>query len=67
MYDCKDILYVDEEYSKKHKTLCFYLDNGAVRYLVFDKKGLILEHVLAKANNRIGREEFQARFPNTRL
>ncbi len=67
VYDCKDILYVDEEYSQKHKTLCFYLDSGAVRYLIYDKKGLIYDHVMEKAINRISREEFQARFPNTRL
>ncbi len=67
VYDCKDILYVDEEYSQKHKILCFYLSNGAVRYLPYDKHGKIFEFVLEKSINLMSREEFKAQFPSARL
>lgn len=67
VYDCKDILYVDEEYSKKHKILTFYLESGAARYLPYDKNGAIFDFVMEKSINRISREEFHARFPSIRL
>jgi hypothetical protein len=67
VYDCNDILYVDEAYSIKHKTLCFYTNTGVVRYLPYDRQGLIFEHVMKMANNLLSREEYKARFPNTRL
>lgn len=65
-YYFKDILYIDEEWSTKHKTLLFYLNNGRQRFLTFDKEGLIYEYAL-EYSHLISREEFHMRFPNVKL
>lgn len=61
-----DILYVDEQWSLKHKMLLFYDKNGKAHYLSFDKEGAIYNKVLDKAP-LMTREEFQIRFPNVKL
>lgn len=65
-YYWKDILYIDEEWSRKHKMLLFYMADGKDRYLAFDKEGLIFEYAL-KYSNQISEEEFRARFPKAKL
>ena len=65
-YYWKDILYIDEEWSKKHKMLLFYMADGKDRYLAFDKEGLIFEYALNYAR-LISQEEFLARFPKAKL
>ncbi|MCX5775035.1 MAG: hypothetical protein NTV44_01545 [Firmicutes bacterium] len=67
VFDCNDILFVNEAWSKKNKTLNFYDKFGIVHYLPFDKQGKIYEHVLAKGDNLMSKEEFQERFPNVKL
>ena len=65
-YYWKDILYIDEEWSRKHKMLLFYMADGKDRYLAFDKEGLIFEYALNYAR-LISQEEFLARFPKAKL
>jgi hypothetical protein len=65
-YYWKDILYVDEEWSKKHKMLLFYMADGKERFLAFDKEGLIFEYAL-NYGRLLSYEEFRARFPKTKL
>ena len=65
-YYWKDILYVDEEWSKKHKMLLFYMADGKERFLAFDKEGLIFEYAL-NYGRLLSYEEFYARFPKTKL
>lgn len=65
-YYWKDIIYIDEEWSKKHKMLLFYMADGKDRYLAFDKEGLIYEYAITYAR-LISEEEFFARFPKTKL
>ena len=67
VYDFNSILYIDEEWSKKHKTLLFYTNLGDARYLPFDKKGLIYEKTLPRCKNLISKEEYQKRFPKTKM
>lgn len=65
-YLWKDIIYVNEEWSKKHKMLLFYMEDGKERYLAFDKEGLILEYAL-KYGRLLEKEQFLARFPKAKL
>ena len=65
-YYWKDILYIDEEWSRKHKMLLFYMADGKDRYLAFDKEGLIFEYAL-NYSRLISQEEFLARFPKVKL
>ena len=65
-YYWKDILYVNEDWSKKHKMLLFYMSDGKDRYLAFDKDGIIFEYAL-KYSRMLSEEEFLARFPKAKL
>ena len=65
-YYWKDIIFIDEEWSKKHKMLLFYMADGKDRYLAFDKDGLIYEYAINYAR-LISEEEFLARFPKVKL
>lgn len=65
-YYWKDIIYIDEEWSRKHKMMLFYLADGKERFLAFDKEGLILEYAL-KYGRLIDREDFLRRFPKAKL
>ena len=65
-YYWKEILYIDEEWSLKHKMLHFYMADGKERFLAFDKEGLIYEYAIN--NGRLlSFEEFRSRFPNAKL
>ena len=66
-YDYRSILYIDHDWSKKHKTLLFYTDLGHARYLPFDQQGLLYEKVCAKAKNLISKEEYLTRFPKVKM
>lgn len=66
-YEYKSILYVDEVWSKKNKTLLFYTDLGHARYLPFDRDGMIYEKVMQRAKNLLSKEEYQARFPKVKM
>lgn len=65
-YYWKEIIYVDEEWSKKHKMLLFYMNDGKDHYLAFDKEGLIFEYAL-KYGRLLDKEQFLARFPKAKL
>ena len=65
-YRFSDILYIDEEWSEKHKTLLFYMADGKDRYLAFDKDKVIYEYAL-QYSHLMTREEYHERFPNVKL
>ena len=65
-YRFSDIIYIDEKWSQKHKTMLFYLNDGKDRYLAFDKEKIIYEYAL-QYSHLISREEFKERFPNVKL
>ena len=66
-YNYKDILYIDEEYTHKKKTLLFYTKKGDQRFLVLDKENKIYDAMKANCKNLISREEFHNKFPKVRL
>ena len=67
VYFYSDIIYIDEEQSKKSKTLCFVTKQGHVKYLTFDKDGKIFEAALTKCKSLISREELERRFPGIKI
>ena len=66
-YDFKKIIYIDEVYTEKHGTLCFYTDKGNCRFLILDKNKELYEIVKANATNALTREQFHAKFPKIKL
>ena len=67
VYFYSDIIYIDEEQSKKSKTLCFVTNKGHVKYLTFDKEGKIFEAALSKCKSLISREELERKFPGIKI
>ena len=65
-YYWKEIIYIDEEWSLKHKMMLFYMADGKERFLAFDKDGLIFEYAL-NYGRLLSKEEFLARFPKAKL
>ena len=66
-YFYSDIIYIDEEQSKKSKTLCFVTKQGHVKYLTFDKEGKIFDAAISRCNSLISREELERRFPGIKI
>lgn len=65
-YRWADIIYIDQEWSKKHKMLLFYQNDGRAKYLAFDTKGIIWDYAM-KYSHLISHEEFLERFPKVKL
>ena len=65
-YYFSEIIYVDEKWSEKHKTVLFYQKDGRSRFLAFDKNGEIYQAILERSP-LLSREEFIQRFPNVKL
>jgi hypothetical protein len=66
-YYFSDIVYIDEEYSEKHKMILFVTSRGDIRYLTFDRKGLVYQAMLERSNNLIAKETLNIRYPNIKL
>lgn len=66
-YNYSDVVYIDEEKSKKKKVIHFYTNKGHARYLTFDQKDLLYPTMLANCKNRISKEEFTINYPNVKL
>lgn len=65
-YYFSDMTYIDEKWSKKHRTLLFYDKSGHRNFLTFDREGIIFQHALENARP-LSREDFAIRFPGIRL
>ena len=65
-YFWADIVYIDEEFSKKKKMLLFYTKDGRDHYLAFDKEGIIFTKSLEKCH-LMDKEEFMRKFPNKKI
>ena len=67
VYEFKNVLYIDEPYTEKHKALTFYLKDGKLKFISFDKDKKIVDVFLTHCKNTISREQFAARFPTIKL
>jgi len=65
-YEWSHIIYIDEEWSEKHKNMNFFLESGKECFLSFDKEGLVYEYALQYAR-LISFEEFNARYGKYKL
>lgn len=67
VYNYNDIVYIDEEYTNKTKTLLFYTSKGEARYFILDKEEKLLQEVKKKCNNLMSKEDFRVRFSNKKM
>ncbi len=67
IYNYDDVIYIDEEKSKKKKTVYFYTRQGHSRYMTFDRKGVLYEVMLEKCKNRLSKEDFYRLHPDAKL
>ena len=65
-YKFKEILYVDEEWSTKHKMVWFYDNAGKDHYLAFDKDGEIYKAIIERSP-LMEWGEYKAKFPNAKM
>ncbi len=65
-YDWSHIVYIDQEWSEKHKTLDFFLESGKECYLAFDKEGKLYEYALRNCK-LLEQEEFALRYTKNKL
>ena len=66
-YDYKEIIYIDEEWSRKNKILLFVTNRGHAIYLILDKKQTLLDEMLKRCPNLVSKDETKARFPNVKI
>jgi len=65
-YSWANVIYINEDYSVKHKMLLFYDVHGNEHMLAFDKEGIIYQYAI-KYSHLISKEDFQRRFPTKKL
>ncbi len=61
-YYFDDIIYIDEEYSKKHKMILFVTNKKDVRYIVFDRKKIVYDTMMNKCKHLLTYEELMAKY-----
>ena len=66
IYEWSHIIYINEEWSQKHKTLNFFLENGKECFLSFDKDGLLWEYAIRNCR-LLEEEEFRIRHSKNKL
>lgn len=67
IYYYSEIIYIDEEYSKRKRCICFVTNKGHVRYLNFDKEGIIYDTMINNAKNLISKDEVKEKFPKIKF
>jgi hypothetical protein len=58
---------IGDTFSEKSKTICFVTNKGHVRYLTFDKEGVLYEMMKAKCSNRLDEETFKTNYPKIKI
>ncbi|MDY2728266.1 MAG: hypothetical protein SOV26_04660 [Candidatus Onthovivens sp.] len=61
-YNFSDIIYIDESYSKKEKTILFYLKDGKEIYLINDKEKIISATLKENCKNLLSRSQFITKY-----
>ena len=65
-FDYRNIEFIDEHESRRKRQVIFYSPKGRMRYLIADKKGLLLETLLKKCPKSLSIEEFRRKHPEER-
>ena len=66
-YDFDHVIYINDEYTIKHKTLLFYNERGKELFLTLDKEGKLYEIFKKECKKLISKEEFHEKFPKIKL
>ena len=66
-YNFGRVLYINEEYTNKHKVLLFYNEQGKEIFLILDKDFELLNLFQKKCYNLISKEEYKIRFPSSKV
>ena len=67
VYYYSDIIYIDKEYSEKKKTILLVTRFDHVRYITFDKEGVLYNTMMEHCQNLISKEELLAKKPNIKI
>lgn len=67
MYEYKRIIYINDEWSRKNGMLLFVTDRGDAKYLILDKKQILLDEMLKRCSKLMTREEVSNKFPNLKF
>ena len=65
-FDYRNIEFIDIETSKRKHQVIFYSTKGKMRYLLGDKKGILLETLIKKCPKILTVEEFRRKHPEER-
>ena len=65
-YEWSHVVYINQEWSEKHKTLDFFLESGKECFLSFDKEGQLYEYALRNCR-LMDLEDFQIRHSKNKL
>ena len=65
-YEWSHVVYINQEWSEKHKTLDFFLESGKECFLSFDKEGQLYEYALRNCQ-LMDLEDFQIRYTKNKL
>lgn len=63
----RNILYIDEIWTRKHKKLYFLTNEGIEKFLDLDKQQILLDLFLKNCKNLISTEEVFFRFPQVKI
>lgn len=63
----KDILFIDEEWSRKNNMLMFVRHDKRKVYLMLDKKQVLLDELLLRCKDNMTKEEFVSRYPEIKI
>ena len=66
-FEYNDIIYIDEEWSRKNNILVFVTNRGHAIYLILDKKQVLLDEMLKRCPNLTTKEETKMRFPDVKI
>ena len=62
-----EILYIDEEYTKKNKTILFYTDKGSSFFMILDDEDKLYNLIKEKSKNLMSKDEYHKKFPKISL
>ena len=62
-----EILYIDEEYTKKNKTILFYTDKGSSFFMILDDEDKLYNLIKEKSKNLMSKEQYHKKFPKISL
>lgn len=66
-YYYDEVVYIDEEWSRKNGTLLFIDKRGNKHYLIMDAKGILLEQMCKKCRHLLSEEQLSGKYPHVKL